>query len=240
MDLFFPSDPLTNVSTLVYTLAALFSNASIAITSAISGSQSLERLASFAVAPTVIATSAPAAASLHKSSMATVTSRLSRYLLATQLRAQQEGHLPGPSLATALIPPVLVVLGARPGRLRVLHITEQAREAALSPIVSNVELAQLRSLLDCRVVAALAVNGVAGPIAFTNFYDYRVRADGRSHFGVPPACVELQVVDTNTHRVIEGGAIAGELIVRGPAAIEEEVRTGIAACFHEDGTLGYA
>jgi len=218
----------------------MFSNASIAITSAVGGSNSLERLSSFAVAPTIIATSAPAAASLHKTTMATVTSWLSRYLLATQLHAQHEGHLPGPSLATAIIPPVLAVLGGRPGRLRLLHITEQAYAGALAPIVSSAELAQLRALLDSRVVAAIAVNGVAGPIAHTNFYDYRIRADGRSHFGVPPACVELQVVDTASHRVIEGGPIAGELVVRGPAVIEGEVRTSIAACFFEDGTLGYA
>lgn len=239
-DLFLPAEPLTNITTLVMTLTALFSNASVALTTSVVGPDSLSNLSKLPLAPTVIAASAAHTSALYQSAKLIVNSSIQRYIFSTQLAEQEKGYMSGPSLMTNLFTPALALLGSRPGRLRLLHVTEQARAGAHSPLLSSTMLAELRVLLDSRIVQALAVPGVAGPIAQMSLYDYRIRPNGKGHFGAPPSCVELQLRDTSTHRTVEGGAIEGEIVARGPAVVGGEVKTGISGCFFEDGTLGYA
>lgn len=87
---------------------------------------------------------------------------------------------------------------------------------------------------------ALTAARVAGAVAQTNMYDYRIGglASKHSHFGVPLSSVEVKVKDTPTLKTTEEQAV-GELIVTGSSVAGGEAALGFNAKFREDHTLAY-
>lgn len=195
-DLFLPADVLTTPTTLILTLAALFSHASIALTS-VSGPDT--PLASIApsLSPTIIAATASQAFALHESTTTRVRSRSRKLSLSAQRSALQSGIMPhaASSIATRLSTPVSATLGSASGKLRLLYVLD--RTGAEAPPTSSARLTDLRAFTGARVVHALTSARVAGPVAQTHFFDYRSEEDKTEpgHFGVPPACLELFVRD---------------------------------------------
>ena len=131
--------------------------------------------------------------------------------------------------------------------------------AAPSPPLSAQELVDLRIATGARVVSALCLNRVAGAVAQTHLFDYRITGGdssasntngtaagiaqrARSHFGAPPSCLEVKVVATPNHRISDegDGLEPGELVVAGPAVVGGEARTGVIARFGDDSTVSLA
>lgn len=243
-DLFLPADSLTAPYILIQTLTALYSNASIALHSVASHDVELP-LATTGISPTIIAASAESASKLHEVVRAQVTSTAQRWALRGQLQEFQAGHMPRVGgLLSRLNPAVSVTLGSDPERLRLLYIYE--RSNAETPPLSSVELGDLRAFTGARVVYALTAPKVAGTVAQTHFFDYRVesgtegpRRPAKAHFGVPVASVEIKVVDSGEYRTVEGGQPQGEIVAKGPAVLGGSANLGVVGCFREDGTLAY-
>lgn len=87
------------------------------------------------------------------------------------------------------------------------------------------QLSDFRILTHARIINALSDPKVAGAIAQTHVFDYRVRevtsedgSSAASHFGPPVSCVEVKLLDEEEER--RGGKrLAGRLVVEGPAVV---------------------
>ncbi|KAI9829669.1 MAG: hypothetical protein M1819_006040 [Sarea resinae] len=239
-DLFLPADSLSQTYTLSLTLAALYSHASIVFNSVAGPGVDLG-LATRAVAPTVVSISAETAAKAHKnhteSTLTTTSSKWTHYMHTRTLAA---GRMP--SSAAASSPTSRPAETATPGKLRLLLISERAQSDA--PALSSSTLSDLRIFTSARVIYALTAPRVAGAIAQTQLFDYRLSAPGRksahSHFGVPLPSVELKLVDTPTHKTLDRRDPEGRLVVSGPAVAGGTADLGFTATFKPDLTLAYA
>lgn len=195
-DLFLPADALTTPAVLVLTLAALFSNASVALSSVSGFDVPLSSVAP-RLSPTIIVGTSTQAFQLHEDTSANITSTSHRYVLSSQRSALQSGIMPhaASSLASKVTTPISANLGSIPGKLRLLYVLD--RTNADSPPTSSARLTDVRAFTGARVIHALTTAKVAGPVAQTNLFDYRPQSDPKEpgHFGVPPACLELLVKD---------------------------------------------
>lgn len=102
-------------------------------------------------------------------------------------------------------------------------------------------MSDLRIYTQARVVYALTAARVAGAVAQTNIYDYRVEnthSSKHGHFGVPLSSVEVKVRDTPNHKTTEEQA-SGELVVSGSSVAGGEASLGFNATFRDDHTLAY-
>ena len=242
-DLLLPVETLDGIYPLTLTLAALYSNASIALNS-VAGLGSDLDLAARIIAPTIIVASAETISKYHDK----VTARMSGGLLSglwywLQARTLAAGRMPQ---QTMINPSVLVRTGpsstaASPGKLRLMFVSERAQTEC--PPLTSAQLSDLRIFTGARVIYALTAPGVAGAVAATNVYDYRreekpVVQGGQeggggggggaghqlrrrrhcSHFGVPMSSLEITLVDTDQHRTTEDGNPEGE--VRPPTLID--------------------
>lgn len=107
--------------------------------------------------------------------------------------------------------------------------------------MSSKDLSDLRVYTRARIAYALTAARVAGAVAQTNIYDYRVgdaSTNKHSHFGVPLSSVEIKVRDTPHYKTTEEQA-AGELVVTGSSVAGGEASLGFNATFREDHTLAY-
>lgn len=211
-DLFLPADALTTPAVLVLTLAALFSNASIALSSVSGSDVSLSSIAP-RLSPTIIAGTSNQAFQLHEDTSANIKSTSHRYALHTQRSVLQSGIMPHAAspLASKLTTPVSANIGSIPGKLRLLYVLDRTNTD--SPPTSSIRLTDIRAFTGARVIHALTTAKVAGPIAQTNFFDYRTQSDSKEpgHFGVPPACLELLVKDKGEYSTSDERA-QGEVI----------------------------
>ena len=204
-DLFLPADALTTTYALALTLSALWTGASVALNS-VAGPDVDLRLAAAAVAPTVVVASAGSAARLHAEAAAAVTAGGILAPLAAQVQrsALANGNMPrrGGVLASLAAPTPAV--GA-PGALRVLLVASRAGSRSAEPPVGEADLCDLRAATGARVVYALTAARVAGAVAQTHAFDYRVAdgARGHSHFGAPVGSVEVKLVDAGEHRTTD-------------------------------------
>jgi hypothetical protein len=109
-----------------------------------------------------------------------------------------------------------------------------------TPPLSSKDLSDLRIYTQARVVYALTAAKVAGAVAQTNMYDYRLGmpSNKHSHFGVPLSSLEVKVRDTPTLKTTEEQSI-GELVVVGSSVAGGEASLGFNATFREDHTLAY-
>ncbi|KAJ2891910.1 AMP-dependent synthetase/ligase [Zalerion maritima] len=233
-DLFLPADPLANIHTLVLTLAALYSNASVAFNSVAGGSDDIV-LATQGIAPTVLVAPPAMLLKAHEEMMDKIGALPRKVIHGFQSRSlSQYGVMPGASSNDSLRP----AIGTTPGKLRLVFVAERAG-AGTKPLSSSV-LSGMRIFTGARIVYALSAAKVAGAVTQTHVHDYRVHQDGEySHFGCPLVCTEFMLRDQGYHMTTDSKA-EGEIIVRGPCVSGGEASVGEVGKIREDYTLGYA
>ncbi len=200
-DLFLPADSLANTHTLVLTLAALYSNASVAFNS-VAGKAADLGVATRGIAPTIIAAAPATLLKTHNETSQSLTSVISRNIHKLQTsRLTQSGAMPAASFLTKLNDQLKPAIGTKPGTLRLLYIAERA--GAGTPPLSSAVLSDLRVFTGARIIYALTAAKVAGAVAQTQLYDYRVFDDQCSHFGPPLTSTEVYLRDTKDHKTTD-------------------------------------
>jgi hypothetical protein len=200
-DLFLPADSLANTHTLVLTLAALYSNASVAFNS-VAGKAADLSVATTGVRPTIIVASPATMLKTHSEATARISSFITRNVHKLQTGSlTQSNSMPRPSPITKLNDKLRPAIGTSPGSLRLLYIAERA--GADTPPLSSSVLSDLRIYTGARIIYALTAAKVAGAVAQTGFYDYRVFDDERSHFGAPLTSTEIFLRDTKEHKTTD-------------------------------------
>lgn len=206
-DLFLPADSLANIHTLILTLAALYSNSSVAFNSAAGRAEDLT-LATRGISPTVLVATPGALLRTHAQASASVAkSALARSVHGMQSRSlTQSGVMPAASLISSLNDGIRPALGRTPGKLRLVFVAE--RVGASTPPLSSAVLSDLRVFTGARVVYALTAPKVAGAITQTGFYDYRVVEDPSavsraSHFGPPLTTTEVLLRGNGEHKTTD-------------------------------------
>ncbi|KAF2021301.1 hypothetical protein BU24DRAFT_430041 [Aaosphaeria arxii CBS 175.79] len=237
-DTLLPADLFTHSYALTLTLAALFSHSTVVINSVAGPGVDLT-LASRLVSPTIIVVSAETAAKLHNTTTETITGALKKFAHYLESRMLASGRLPTDSLFTRLNAPVRASVGATPGKLRLLFVSERVGQDD-TPLSSD-DLSDLRIYTKARVIYALTAAKVAGAVAQTYIYDYRrgtTPASKHSHFGVPLSCLEVKLKDNAAHKTTDEH-VAGEVIVAGSSVAGGETSLGVNGTFREDHTLAY-
>ncbi|PHH81684.1 hypothetical protein CDD83_3508 [Cordyceps sp. RAO-2017] len=235
-DLFLPADSLANIHTLVLTLAALYSNASVALNSVAGRSPDLA-VATRGIAPTVLVASPETLLRTHRESTGRLGSTLAKlsHSLSTRTLAQDGVLSPGNALS-AFSAQARPAIGTTPGKLRLVYVADKA--GAGSPHLSSSVLSDLRIFTGARVVYALAAARVAGAVSQTSFFDYRVDPSGKGHFGAPPSSVEILLRDKGAYKTTDE-RVEGEIVARGPCVSGGEATTGVLGKFRDDNTLSY-
>ncbi|KAJ0308361.1 hypothetical protein COL5a_000739 [Colletotrichum fioriniae] len=235
-DLFLPADSLTNIHTLILTLAALFSNSSVALNS-VAGKVTDLALATQGVAPTVLVSTPETLLKTHQEATNRLTSALAKVAHWAQSRSLTEsGVMPVASAAARFNSASRPAIGKTPGKLRLLYVAD--RVGAGSPPLSSRELSDLRIFTGARVIYALAAPKVAGAVAQTGYYDYRVHEDKQSHFGPPLTSTEILLRDTAEYKNADQ-EYQGEIIVRGPCVAGNEATIKATGKIRDDNTLAY-
>jgi len=221
---------------LILTLAALYSNASIALNSVAGRSPDLT-YASQGIAPTIIVASSAILAKTHAETLDKLKSS-SFYPLVHWFQTRsliRQGVMPLASAFSRAYDSLRPVIGTTPGKLRLVFVSQQA--GANSTPLSAEMLSDLRIYLGARIIYALTAPKVAGAVTQTALYDYRVDNTERwSHFGVPVTSVEIFFKDTKEHKTTDQET-AGEVIAKGPAVIDGEAALGVVGKIKEDHTL---
>ncbi|KAJ4306575.1 hypothetical protein N0V88_001379 [Collariella sp. IMI 366227] len=235
-DLFLPADSLANTYTLVLTLAALFSNASVAFNSVAPQANDLA-VATRGVKPTIMVATPAALLRTHEETTARLTSILARFLHHLRIRKlTQSGVMP--LAGTGFLAGTYSrAVGSSDSKLRLILTAE--RVGGDTPALSSAVLADLRAFTGARILYALTAAKVAGAVAQTWFFDYRVvEGEGHAPFGPPLTCDEIYLRDMGKEMTTDW-ASRGEIVVRGPCVAGGEVALGVAAKIRKDNTLAY-
>lgn len=236
-DLFLPIVPLSNVHTLVLTLAALYSNASVALNSVAGQAPDLV-LATQGVAPTIIVASPQTLLKAHGDSTSRLGSALAKASHALSTRSlTQEGIHSKSNFLSGFASGANPVIGTKPGKLRLVFVAERA--GGDSPLLSANVLSDLRIFSGAKFVYALTAAKVAGAITQTAMYDYRLCDDVETHFGSPLTSVEIKLKDSGVHQTTDD-KIQGEIVVKGPSVAGGQANIGVAGQIRYDNTLAYA
>jgi hypothetical protein len=120
-----------------------------------------------------------------------------------QLRALADGSMPRRTgLFAHLASATKAAVGSVPGTLRLLFVAEHV--GCGTPPLSGADLCDLRAFTGARVVYALTAAKVAGAVAQTHVFDYRIASGkGHSHFGAPLGSVEIKLVDMGEHKTTD-------------------------------------
>ncbi|KAJ4423806.1 hypothetical protein N0V82_001545 [Gnomoniopsis sp. IMI 355080] len=235
-DLFLPADALTSTYTLALTLVAIYSNASVAFNSS-AGELDLS-LATRGIEPTILVASPQTLLKTHAQATKQISSFIGRKIHYLQTRSlTQYGVMPTASLLTSYNDSLRPAIGRTPGKLRLVYTADRAGNESI-PKLSSAELSDLRIFLGARIVYALTAAKVAGAVAQTQFYDYRVFQDKCSHFGPPVTSCEVLLRDSEAFKTTDENS-QGEIIVRGPAVVGGEAALGINAQIRFDNTIAY-
>ena len=165
------------------TLASLFSNATIALNS-VAGENIDISLSASGIEPTILIASSQSAQRYHdklaKSNQG-IMSKISHYW-------QNQSLVNGNMSKT----PSFAAPGERSfaNKLRLLFVSRQAGNRAAARLSTTV-LADLKIALGARTCYALTDPRVAGAVAQTNIFDYRVLPGPESHFGPPLSSAEV-------------------------------------------------
>lgn len=205
-DLLLSADSWTKSYPLCQTLAALFSGASLAISS-VAGVEADLTFASKNISPTIVISSSESVMKLHSAATPKVASGLAMLSHKLKFNTLTSGTFPAGSSSLASLSGVSqATIGSTPGILRLLFISE--RSGTSNPSISSQELNDLRLFTGARAIYALTAPAVAGAIAQTNMYDYRMESavSAGSHFGAPLSSVEIKLVDSGHYRTTDEAA----------------------------------
>ena len=203
-DLFLPANSLIHSHTLVLTLAALYSNASVALNSVAGRSPDLV-LATQGIAPTIVVASPRTLLKTHEESTGKLTSALAKAAHALSTRAlTQEGTFSPSNMLSPFSSAARPAIGTTPGKLRLICVAERA--GADEPHLSSKVLSDLRIVTGAKVVYALSVPKVAGAVCQTAYFDYRLDAGGKGHFGAPLTSIEVFLKDSGALRTTDDKA----------------------------------
>ena len=198
--------PMADQYVLVTALTALYSNASLALTSV--ACSTADYTAAFTgVTPTVIVASPPTLLKLWKELTAAPRSLLDKFTHWRQAR----------SLAAGTMPKAVRL----PRSPRLILTYEFAGEHA-TPL-TYAQISDLRIFTGAYVAYAFTHDTVAGAISQTNIYDYGHSAahnEGPSHFGPPLGSVEIKLVEAPDRKMEDGSDPAGWLVIQGPAVVD--------------------
>ena len=259
-DLFLPADSLTNVYTLTLTMAALYSNSSVALNSVAGRSPDLV-LATQGIAPTIVVASPTSLLRTHAESIGKNGSALARlsHTLSTRTLTQ-EGVFSPANILSAFSSGASPTIGTTPGKLRGIFVAERA--GGDTPHLSSKVLSDLRIFTGARIVYALTAAKVAGAVSQTAFFDYRLDGGGKGHFGAPLTSVEVFLKDSGRLKTTDD-KVEGEvswhiypsirmkmqitdksgllqIYVRGPSVSGGEASTEVTGVIRDDHTLAYA
>lgn len=218
-DMIFPADSLSTIYTLIVTLSAMYYNASLVLNS-VAGPDADLVVATQSIAPTIIVASSSTLAKSHKETSSKISSSFYRLIHWFQTRSlTQGGVMPIASSLTQFNDSLRPSIGTKPGKLRMVFVGEQA--GGSSAPLSSLDLSDLRIFTGARIVYALTAAKVAGAVAQTAFYDYRVHditSKKHSHFGAPVSSVEILLRDTKDYKTTDdlysGQVISTSLIKR--------------------------
>lgn len=181
---------------LTVALAAIFSNASIALTSVAGASATLSS-AFQNVSPTVIVASAETLAQTHRDKPFAPKGPAQKVVQLIQARELASGIMPA-------------VKGGMTHNLRLVYVSE--RVGADSMPLNSRQLFDLKLWMGARIVYALTAAKVAGAVAQTNAYDYRTESgDVYSHFGPPLSCLEIKLIESKTREISDLGNPIGKV-----------------------------
>ena len=141
--------------------------------------------------------SADSAAKLRTQTSAQATGALNKLGHWLQSRALEAGRMP----LQSFFGPQKAVIGTTPGKLRLLIVAEKAGIDTLA--LTSKDFGDLRIFTGSRVVYALTTARVAGAVAQTMVYDYRMDGDKQSHFGLPLGSLEVKLVDKGDVKTTE-------------------------------------
>ncbi|KAI0490474.1 hypothetical protein F4859DRAFT_9013 [Xylaria cf. heliscus] len=234
-DLFLPAASLSSSYTLVLTLVAIYSNASVAFNSVAGLSPDLA-LATQGVAPTVIVATPETLAKTHADTKSKITSALASLSHWVQTRSLvQNGVMPAASFLASYNDTLHPRIGTAPGKLRLIYVAHPANSS--TPLLSELTLSDLRVFTGARVIYALSAASCAGAVAQTQFHDYRVSGDGKgSHFGPPVSSTEILLRDSGSYKITDENYTGG-VVVRGPAIVGGEAALGLVATIRDDNTI---
>lgn len=237
-DLFLPADSLSHIHTLTLTLAALYSNASVALNSVAGTSPDLV-LATQGVAPTVIVASPQSLAKTHQESAGKKDGSLlarASHSLATRTLSQDGVFAPS-NFLSGFASGARPAIGKGPSKLRLVYVGERAGgKGSGAAQLDTSALSDLRIFTGARVIHALTAARVAGAVSQTALHDYRVDGDAKAHFGAPLSSVEVLLKDSGSAKTTDDGA-AGEIFARGPAVVGGEASLGVVGKIRGDNTL---
>ena len=208
---------------LTVTLAALYSNASLALTS-VSGDKVPYDAAFRNVKPTVVIASPTTVKQACKTFRDLPKGLMQKYALWRQAKSFAQGTMPK-------------ITGDTP-KPRLIYTFESS--AAVATPLTLAELGDLRLLTGARTVYAFTSPKVAGAIAQTSVYDYR-RDEGaeQATFGGPVGSVEIKLVDADGHKNSDD-TVLGKLVVSGPAVAGGETVVDRFMTMTDSHTLAYA
>ena len=218
-----PLDSLSNIYPLTLTLAALFSNASIALTS-VAGPNADYASAFTGISPTIIVASTASMSKANNNKNALANGTWTKVQNSLRARALASGTMPKSSSIS--------------NGPRLVYISTRAD--ADSTVLSSAELFSLRMMINARIVYGLVAPKVAGAVTQTNMLDYRKdeTPNKSSHFGPPLSSVEVKLVDTPDHKVSDD-LVVGEIIASGPAVVGGEAKLGVTGQIRDDNTVSY-
>ncbi|KAL8711487.1 MAG: hypothetical protein Q9220_004145 [cf. Caloplaca sp. 1 TL-2023] len=222
-DLLLSLAPLGSTYPLTVLLAALYSNASIALTS-VSGDNAPYDAAFRSVKPTIIIASPATIKQACKTFRELPKGMMQKYALYKQAASLAQGIMPKVS--------------GEPRKPRLIYTFENSASAA-APL-TLAELGDMRLLTGARTVYAFTDAKVVGAVSQTSVYDYRRDPDAeQAAFGAPVSSVEFKMVDENGHRNSDETAL-GKLVVTGPAVVGGETVVDRFMTMTDSNTLAYA
>lgn len=216
--------PLTDTYPLIIVLAALFANASLALTS-VSGPKATLSSAFQGLTPTIVVALPQTLARFCEEKEEDLSGVVSRYMHGRQLHILKNGSMP--KISSAL------------SSLRLIYTYDRVN-AQTETLTAN-QLNSIRLFTGARTIYGLTTSMVAGAVSQTNMLDYQSNGldpDAPTHLGVPLSCVEIKL-KAESGQDIDDNKPAGKLQVHGPAVVGGETLVDRRFMMTDNNTLVY-